>query len=156
MLASMTAIAPVGRPSNGTTDTQMSSSSLDCAIHFHVSSSIFLNVDAISTASFQAFSARAMRSARPFAGQCLRMNAATFGLVLATEFIDGAEAFVTFARFLRGEEECFGRSPLMLSSLPPNWRSLHEGERSCRGTFSPARKLVTDFQSPATATGASA
>jgi len=94
----------------------MSSSSLDCAIHFHVSSSIFLNVDAISTASFQAFSARAMRSARPFSGQCLRMNAATFGLVFATEFIAEAEAFVTpFARFLRGEEERFGGVPLMLS-----------------------------------------
>src|SRR6266481_3731093 len=116
MLASMTALAPVGRPSNGTTDTQMSSSSLDCAIHFHVSSSIFLNVDAISTASFQAFSARAIRSARPLAGQCLRMNAATFGLVFATEFIAEAEAFVTpFARFLCGEEERFGCVPLMLS-----------------------------------------
>jgi hypothetical protein len=67
-------------------------------------------------ASFQACSARAMRSARPLAGQCLRMNAATFGLVFATGFIDEAEAFVTpFARFLLGEEECFGRSPLILS-----------------------------------------
>jgi hypothetical protein len=44
------------------------------------------------------------------------MNAATFGFVFATEFIEEAEAFVTpFARFLLGEEECFGRTPLMLS-----------------------------------------
>src|SRR5712692_7123930 len=94
----------------------MPSSSLDCAIHFHVSSSIFLNVDAIFTASFQSFSARAIRSARPLAGQCLRMNAATFGLVFATRFIDDAEAFVTpIARFFLGEEECFGSSPLILS-----------------------------------------
>jgi hypothetical protein len=43
------------------------------------------------------------------------MNAATFGLVFATEFIDEAEAFVApFAGFLLGEE-CFGRVPLMLS-----------------------------------------
>src|SRR5947209_19083298 len=97
----MTAIAPAGRPGNGATDTQMSSSSLDCAIHFQVSSSIFLNVDAISTASLQAFSARAMRSARPRSGQCLRMNAATFGLVFTTDFIDEAAVFVTpFADFL--------------------------------------------------------
>ena len=94
----------------------MSSSSLDCAIHFHVSSSIFLNVDAISTASFQAFSALAMRTARPSSGQCLRMNAATFGLVFATEFIDEAEASVTlFADFFLGEEECFARGPLIVS-----------------------------------------
>jgi hypothetical protein len=59
-------------------------------------------------ASFQACSARAMRSARPLAGQCLRMNAAAFGLVFATGFIDEAEAFVTpFARFLLGERGMF-------------------------------------------------
>ena len=94
----------------------MSSSSLDCAIHFQVSSSIFLNVDAILTASCQALSDPAMLSARPFSGQCLRMNAATFGLVFATEFMDDAEAFVTpFADFLPGEEEVFTRARLMCS-----------------------------------------
>jgi len=45
------------------------------------------------------------------------MNAATFGVVFATEFIDGAEAFVTpFARFLCGGEQYFGRS--LESRLP--------------------------------------
>jgi hypothetical protein len=58
------------------------------AIHFKVSASTFLKVDAIFIASSHDSLARAMRSERPRAGQCLRTNAASFGL-----FPGAAEAF---------------------------------------------------------------
>src|SRR5579859_7018813 len=75
-----------------------------------VSGSSLLKVEAISIASFQACSARAIRSARPSVGQCLRMNATTFGLVF---FTDESDALVArFTAFLSGEDERFARAPL--------------------------------------------
>ena len=86
------------------------------------------------------------------AGQCLRMNAATLGLV---SFIDEAETFATrFADLPAGEDERFARASLMFSNLPLNTGESDDRERApCPMHLARKTQQVPNLKSPRQSSG---